>query len=97
MPDTIISGAILTVGGDFKPGDMPPAGYLDWHEWADVQQRAGLRQKQCGRCGTWGFPQELSEVRDVRELETFRKYKRTTTRIETPVCKACIEGATNGR
>jgi hypothetical protein len=44
----------------FKPGDPPPEGYLNWHAWAEVQDKAGLRQKQCSRCGLWKFPQELS-------------------------------------
>lgn len=42
----------------FKPGDPPPSGYLDWHEWARVQHKAGLRQKQCRECGLWRYPQE---------------------------------------
>ena len=37
----------------YKPGDQAPEGYLAWHEWAEVQHKAGLRQKQCGRCGLW--------------------------------------------
>jgi hypothetical protein len=44
----------------YKPGDPPPGGYLNWHAWAEVQDKAGLRQKQCSRCGLWKFPQELS-------------------------------------
>ena len=45
----------------YKPGDQAPEGYLAWHEWAEVQHKAGLRQKQCGQCGLWRYPQELSE------------------------------------
>ena len=45
---------------DYKPGDPAPEGYLAWHEWADTQHKAGLRQKECGRCGLWRYPQELS-------------------------------------
>jgi hypothetical protein len=44
----------------YKPGDQAPDGYLAWHEWAEVQHKAGLRQKQCGKCGLWRYPQELS-------------------------------------
>ena len=40
----------------YKPGDQAPSGYLAWHEWAEVQHKAGLRQKQCGRCGLWRYP-----------------------------------------
>lgn len=46
----------------YKPGDPAPEGYLAWHEWAEVQRKAGLRQKQCYECGKWRFPQELSEL-----------------------------------
>ena len=43
---------------DFKPGDMPPTGYLEKQEWARVQMRAGKRQTQCRKCKRWYFPQE---------------------------------------
>lgn len=49
----------------FKPGDKPPSGrldtYLNWHEWADVQRRAGIRQSQCSACGRWITPQERED------------------------------------
>ena len=51
----------LLVQEHYKPGDPAPEGYLAWHEWAAVQHKAGLRQKQCGSCGLWRYPQELSE------------------------------------
>jgi ribosomal protein S27AE len=44
----------------YKPGDPRPDGYLNWHAWAEVQDKAGLRQKRCNRCGLWRFPQELN-------------------------------------
>jgi len=44
----------------YKPGDQPPEGYIAWHEWADVQRKAGIKQVQCGKCGLWNTPQELS-------------------------------------
>lgn len=43
----------------FKPGDLPPSGYLEWHEWADVQRKAGIRQTVCTKCGIWRTPQEV--------------------------------------
>jgi len=43
----------------FKKGDPPPVGYCEWHEWAKVQQRGGLRQRRCWNCGLWRFPQEI--------------------------------------
>ena len=43
----------------FKAGDKPPenGGYLEWHEWADVQRKAGITQGLC-KCGKWITPQE---------------------------------------
>jgi len=51
----------LNVRPDFKPGDPAPTGYLDWHEWASVQYRSGLRQRRCGGCGKCLFPQEFKD------------------------------------
>lgn len=45
----------------FKAGDTPPSGYNEWHEWAAVQHRAGLRQKRCNKCHHWLFPQEVRD------------------------------------
>jgi hypothetical protein len=59
--------AIICGTGTFKKGDPPPDGYMDWHAWAEVQYKAGLRQNRC-RCGKWLFPQE-NEVSDVRRDE----------------------------
>jgi hypothetical protein len=47
----------ICVVSKFKAGDLPPSGYLEWHEWAKVQQRAGIRQSLC-ICGKWITPQE---------------------------------------
>lgn len=59
MPKPFHLGHIDMVG-DYKPGDPRPEGYMDWHEWARVQTKAGLRQVRCGVCSKWKFPQELS-------------------------------------
>jgi hypothetical protein len=48
---------IICLVPEFKPGDPPPEGYLDWHEWARVQAKAGLRQARRA-CGHWHFPHE---------------------------------------
>lgn len=86
MPDIQIPGAILTVGDDYKPGDMPPSDYLGWHEWADIQHKAGLRQVPCGRCGKWRFPQELS---DTTLTWTAKDKRGKSVTVTTPVCKLC--------
>ena len=50
--------AIITFAGEYNPGDQPPSSYCDWHDWADVQAKAGLKQKRCPVCCLWRFPQE---------------------------------------
>lgn len=57
-----IPGGIVCVQPTFKAGDQPPTGYLAWHEWAEVQQKAGLRQKRCERCRKFKFPQEMADT-----------------------------------
>jgi hypothetical protein len=86
MADIILPGCILTVTQDFKPGDQAPTGYLDWHEWADVQHKAGLKQVECGRCGKWKYPQQLSNRVDVFTPKNKRGEPVT---IEPPVCNDC--------
>lgn len=71
---------------DYKPGDPAPEGYLAWHEWADVQHKAGLRQKSCGRCGKWKYPQELSDKRDEYEAMT---RKSGAVKLFSAVCNTC--------
>ncbi len=76
----------LDVAGDYQPGDDPPEGYLQWHEWARSQFRAGLRQKQCGHCGLWKFPQELSH--EIIETTGQLSNGQVIT-VSDPVCNAC--------
>lgn len=52
------SGAIITFTPEQRVGSPAPEGYLDWHEWAEVQHKAGLRQVECSRCARWCYPQE---------------------------------------
>ena len=54
-------GCILT-GEPYKVGDPAPIGYMEWHEWAGVQHRGGLRQQRAPEDGKWRFPQELKET-----------------------------------
>ena len=85
MPDVFFRGGVMHVGGDFKPGDQAPTGYLDWHEWAEIQSKAGLRQKECGRCGRWKYPQELSDKLDC----TTRQSRKGPVVLEAVVCNNC--------
>ena len=70
----------------YKPGDQAPDGYLAWHEWAEVQHKAGLRQKQCGRCGLWRYPQELSGEIDRCTMQS----RKGPVIVETAVCLKCL-------
>lgn len=80
--------AVLTFGGDYKPGDPAPTGYLDWHEWAEVQHKAGLRQAVCGSCGLWHYPQEFSDqVRRSTPRNRFGEPVPTVARI----CLKCAQ------
>lgn len=78
MPDIRVNfggtPAILTVSGDYKPGDPPPTGYSAREEWFWVQRRAGLRQVECPRCHRWAFPQELApDARICKPCDTHPK------------------------
>ena len=84
-----IPGGLMCVQPDFKPGDQAPEGYLAWHEWADKQHKAGLRQKECGRCGRWKYPQELSATQDAFEA----KSRKGLVNFKTPVCHTCAAHA----
>lgn len=33
-------------------------GYIAWHEWADEQQKQGIKQTQCPNCKLWLTPRE---------------------------------------
>ena len=85
MPDVRIPNGVLTVAGNYTPGSQAPAGYLDWHEWAEVQHKAGLRQTECGRCGKWKYPQELSNQTDRYEAQS----RKGPVIVITPVCNNC--------
>ena len=41
----------------YRVGSQPPKGYMEWHEWAEDQERGGREQKLCPY-KRWHFPQE---------------------------------------
>lgn len=88
MTDIRIPGGIITVAGCYKPGDMPPDGYLEWHEWAEVQRKAGIKQVACGRCGKWKTPQELSD-----QVHSFigKTSRGRSVEIKSPICLICVQ------
>ena len=83
--------AILTHHDDLRVGGPPPSSrhdYLGWHAWAETQHKAGLRQKQCGKCGRWFYPQELSDV-TMRTTMFKDKAQTKLITIVSPVCRGC--------
>lgn len=88
MPSKRVCGAIMHISGEFKAGDPAPSGYLDWHEWAQVQHKAGLRQVECPRCSKWKYPQELSGLIESFEAKT-RGGK--VVKLSAAVCIKCVE------
>lgn len=86
MPDFAVRRGVMTAPGNYRPGDLPPESYLDWHEWADVQRRAGIKQVECGKCGKWQTPQELST-----KTMTLNARDRTGCAVEVklPLCSKC--------
>lgn len=87
-PCEIIGNAIVCFSRKAKPGDLPPTGYNDWHEWVNVQYKAELRQVACGICGKVKFPQELSS--DTIESK-YRQTKDGPELLRTqPVCLDCF-------
>lgn len=85
----------LTVTGTYKPGDPPPSGHNDWHAWAEVQHKAGLRQQRCGICSRFKFPQEIArtERRETVKYRTKRDAiaKKNGVRYveQVPICNDC--------
>lgn len=72
----------------FRPGDPQPvgAGYLEWHEWADVQRKAGIKQTECPKCCKWFCPQDLS---DKTHVYTLTNRYGEEIRASAKLCKGC--------
>lgn len=83
------SGEIIHIGivPDYKPGDDPPDGYVQWHAWADAQHNAGLSQTRCVICGLANYPQELTTLYVITEGIDARTGD--TVRGHQGVCKEC--------
>lgn len=82
----------ILIQKQYEPGDLPPenGSYLDWHEWAEVQYRAGIKQKQCGNCGEWKTPQELTD--QEHEFNAKDNYGKSV-KIISHLCKKCVSNA----
>jgi len=82
----------MDCAGHYKPGDLPPDGYLQWSEWAEVQRKAGIKQKQCCVCCLWKTPQELSDKVHVSNAETRdRRGNYTKVKLRGVICTKCAE------
>jgi len=83
----------MTAQKDYDVGSQPPEGYLAWHEWAEVQSKKGkLKQCECGKCGLWKFPQELSN----QTLTTSGKYRSGRVKIiVSKICNECVKNDIN--
>ena len=90
MPCFRIPNGIISIVGEYEPGDPPPSGYIDQQEWAKVQMKAGLKQEACGQCGLWNFPQEMSEV--VLSMPAWNKAGEEVI-LTDPLCKKCEAAA----
>lgn len=86
--------AHVLVMPDYKPGDLPPEGYLQWHEWAEIQRKAGIKQRQCPTCGLWQTPQELSTL----EVQwTLKDRKGHSIKQSAFQCAKCFEKAAHAQ
>jgi len=86
--DNIVDVGVMhiLIQKEYKAGDLPPEGYLAWHEWAEVQHKSGIRTVQCGNCGQWNTPQELSG-----KTITFKAVNKKNKEVieSSPLCTKC--------
>jgi hypothetical protein len=61
------------LGTDYKPGDPPPPNhaYVEWFNWAQVQDRAGIKQRKCPKCLLWWYPQEGHDFKNCTLSRSF--------------------------
>jgi hypothetical protein len=90
--DVRIPNGWVSFAPKFKAGDPPPSGYCDWHDWANVQHKAGLRQVTCGKCSKWKYPQELSD-QTITSVAYTKKHGGKKVTLTRPVCLECGEAA----
>lgn len=88
-----MTGEIIHVSfvPDYRPGDAPPAGYVQWHAWADAQHAAGLSQTRCVICTLANYPQEMTTLYVVTEAIDARTGN--AVREHRGVCKECEAAA----
>ena len=79
----------ITIPGEYKPGEPAPLGYHDWHEWAAVQEAAGIEQSRCGRCCKFKFAHEHSGYFDITFANTRADGEGENVMTESPICLGC--------
>jgi hypothetical protein len=90
MTENWLRSTRINATPDYKPGDLPPEGYLQWHAWADVQLKAGIKQVECPTCAKWQTPQELS----THEITSMVKDRRGREFAQSAFqCAKCFEKA----
>ena len=87
-PTAVRCRGIVSCTSSVEVGSKPPAGYVAWHKWAEVQYKAGLRQTRCGRCGLHRYPQEMSK-QTVTHKATTHKYGGRVVVTTMPICNEC--------
>lgn len=93
MEYAIVSGLMIDATRDYKPGDLPPEGYMEWTAWAEVQRKAGIKQVSCPLCGLWKTPQELSKEINTMIGKRFNKKSGMieTVEVEALICTTCAD------
>lgn len=76
----------IDYGVEYQPGSLPPSGYNGFFDWADVQEKAGLKQEMCSNCCLWKYPQEMyvSEQYEYVDARTG-----DTVLLWSPKCREC--------
>ena len=71
---------------------MLQTGYLDWHEWARVQDKAnGFRQVRCGRCGLCGNIRKSFIKLFPRRFKAQKSNGQGVEEIRSRICNQCLK------
>ena len=75
--DDLDAGRVAAEDG-YKPGSQPPQGYVQWHAWASVQEKAGHRARFCTGCERWNYDFVKCGCTDAKRISfrTTRDFER---------------------
>ena len=85
----VADGIILTFAGEYRAGDPPPEGYIQWHAWAEAQVAAGIEQHTCCKCCLWKFEQELSPRVIESTAHEIVRGQWVPVKVMSRICLAC--------